>query len=115
MTSGRVEARTGRASPSRRSDCGRISKRFLEKERRALGPRFFAQEYECEFHGTREALFSEDQVRRAVTGEVSPLFTNAVAESIPPGPPNTPLRGFSAATISSALTSASAAITAPSR
>lgn len=30
-------------------ECSRIPKKFLEKERRKLGPAWFGQEYECEF------------------------------------------------------------------
>lgn len=55
--------------------CPRIPAAFLEQERRALGPRYFAQEYLCEFHSTNDALFSEVQVRRAITTEVNSLFT----------------------------------------
>jgi len=51
------------------TDCPRIAASFLEQERRALGPRYFAQEYMCEFHATNDALFNEAQVRRAITGD----------------------------------------------
>jgi hypothetical protein len=54
-------------------DCPRIPAAFLEQERRALGPRYFSQEYLCEFHATNDALFNESQVRRAITPEVDVL------------------------------------------
>jgi hypothetical protein len=56
------------------TECPRISAAFLEEEREALGPRYFALEYMCEFGDTVEALFSEEQVRRALTNDVQPLF-----------------------------------------
>ena len=55
-------------------DCPRIPAAFLEQERRALGPRYFSQEYLCEFHSTNDSLFSEPQVRQAVKAEIAPLF-----------------------------------------
>lgn len=62
-------------------ECPRIPAGFLEEEHRALGSRYFSQEYQCEFHSTDDALFSEPQVRRSLTGDVGPLF--AGPESIP--------------------------------
>jgi hypothetical protein len=55
------------------TDCPRIPAAFLEKERRALGPRYFSQEYLCEFQSTNDALFSEPQVRRAISSDVNSL------------------------------------------
>jgi hypothetical protein len=60
------------------TECPRIPARFLEQERRALGPRYFAQEYLCEFHGTNDALFNEQQVRRAVTADMGALSPNII-------------------------------------
>ena len=57
------------------SECPRIPAAFLEQERRALGPRYFAQEYLCEFHSTNDALFNESQVRRAITSDIGSLST----------------------------------------
>ncbi len=59
------------------TECPRITERFLERERRALGPRYFAQEYLCEFHATNDALFTEPQVRKAIASDIDPLFTPA--------------------------------------
>lgn len=47
--------------------CPRISKKFLEKERKRLGP-LFRQEYYCEFLATPGALFSAE--------DISNLFRN---------------------------------------
>ncbi len=54
--------------------CPRISPAFLEEERRALGPLWFASEYECKFVDTVDQVFSHELVMRAVTDEVKPLF-----------------------------------------
>src|SRR5262249_22882787 len=56
-------------------DCPRIPRDFLEEERRALGPRWFAMEYECEFRDDVAAVFSSDDIRRAVSADVRPLFS----------------------------------------
>jgi hypothetical protein len=56
------------------SQCPRISPAFLEEERRALGPWWFNQEYECRFSETTDQLFAYDLVMAAMTPEVAPLF-----------------------------------------
>jgi Terminase large subunit, T4likevirus-type, N-terminal len=53
--------------------CPRIAKKFLDEEERAMGERWFRQEYLCEFTETSGALFSEDDLRRAVRADVEPL------------------------------------------
>ena len=55
-------------------DCPRIPRDFLEEERRALGPRWYAMEYECEFGDDIAAVFSSDDIRQAVSADVRPLF-----------------------------------------
>ena len=57
--------------------CPRITPEFLADERRALGERWFLQEYFCEFTDATDAVFSRDDILRAVTGDVAPLFTVA--------------------------------------
>lgn len=42
--------------------CPRIDPAFLADERRALGPRWYAQEYGCEFMDTIDQVFSYDHV-----------------------------------------------------
>jgi hypothetical protein len=44
------------------SECPRISADFLARERRALGPRWFAQEYECQFMEAAGAVFSSADI-----------------------------------------------------
>ncbi len=58
----------------------RISPTFLEEERRALGDWLFRQEYECQFVDTVEQLFTTEQVGRAFSPDVRPLFEIASAE-----------------------------------
>lgn len=54
--------------------CPRISRAFLEEERRSLGDWWFRQEYLCEFVDTVDQVFTYDQVVSAVTTGVKPLF-----------------------------------------
>jgi hypothetical protein len=56
------------------SRCPRIPAAFLAEEQRALGPWWYRQEYECQFSDTIESLFGADEVRAAITSEVTPLF-----------------------------------------
>jgi hypothetical protein len=56
-------------------DCPRISKDFLEEERRALGQRWFEMEYLCEFGDAIDAVFREEDIRRALSHhDITPLF-----------------------------------------
>jgi hypothetical protein len=43
--------------------CPRISKDFLEQERRAIGEWWFAQDYRCEFMQDNAAVFKEGWVQ----------------------------------------------------
>lgn len=54
-------------------DCPRMDPDFIEEEQRALGI-FFAQEYECAFLDTVNALFAGDDIDRAFDNNVQPLF-----------------------------------------
>jgi len=54
--------------------CPRISATFLAEEERALGPRWFRQEYLCQFSENSEQIFAYDTLMRAVTSDVKPLF-----------------------------------------
>ncbi len=56
------------------SECPRISPAFLESERSALGSSWFAQEYQCQFLDAVGALFRYEDIRRAISDEVEPLF-----------------------------------------
>jgi Terminase large subunit, T4likevirus-type, N-terminal len=48
------------------TECARISGEFLEEERRAIGPQWFAQEYMAEFVDNGTAVFGRDLVEAAV-------------------------------------------------
>jgi hypothetical protein len=63
------------------SQCPRISKAFLEEERRALPQRVYRTEYECSFEEVDDAVFAYDLIEEAITPEVAPLFG---PESKPP-------------------------------
>jgi Terminase large subunit, T4likevirus-type, N-terminal len=54
--------------------CPRISQEFLKEEEEALGPRWFAMEYMCEFTDAVDALFTEEDVRAALDNDLQPLF-----------------------------------------
>lgn len=54
--------------------CPRISKQFLESEKRTLPNRIFRQEYFCEFLQTDDAVFSYDDVIGLASDDVEPLF-----------------------------------------
>jgi phage FluMu gp28-like protein len=56
------------------TECPRITSKFLESERRALGDLWFRQEYKCEFADVIDAVFRMADIERAVTDEVLPLF-----------------------------------------
>jgi len=53
--------------------CPRMDPDFIAEEKRALGL-FFAQEYECAFLDTVNALFAGEDIDRAFANDVQPLF-----------------------------------------
>jgi hypothetical protein len=55
-------------------DCPRVTREFLEGERRALGNRWFRQEYECSFEEGIDQFFPTDAVLRAFDSDEAPLF-----------------------------------------
>jgi hypothetical protein len=59
------------------TDVPRISEAFIEDERRALPRRVFDQEYRCQFVEIEDAVFSLEDVDRAITDGVTPLFEEA--------------------------------------
>ena len=54
--------------------CPRIPAAFLAEERRTLGERWYAMEYECEFGDDVASVFGTADIARAVTPAVPPLF-----------------------------------------
>ena len=57
------------------SECPRISPAFLETEKTALGESWYKQEYCCQFLDAVGALFRYEDIRRAISDEVEPLFS----------------------------------------
>lgn len=55
-------------------DCPRISKEWLDTERKAIGDWWFAQEYLCEFVDALDQVFSTEDIERALDDEIEPLF-----------------------------------------
>jgi hypothetical protein len=55
--------------------CPRITPTFLADEKRALGERWFRQEYMCSFKDTIDAVFSYADIQAALSDDVKPLFT----------------------------------------
>jgi hypothetical protein len=55
------------------TDCPRITAKFLDEERRAIGDRWFRQEYGISFEDTVAALFSYEDLRAACDDDVRPL------------------------------------------
>jgi Terminase large subunit, T4likevirus-type, N-terminal len=55
------------------TECPRIPAEFLEEERRAIGPLWFAQEYLGEFVDNGTAVFGRDLVERAVDDSFGPI------------------------------------------
>jgi hypothetical protein len=53
----------------------RISPEFLAEERRALGDRWFNQEFCCSFESTVDAVFDYRDIAAALSDDVAPLFT----------------------------------------
>jgi hypothetical protein len=52
----------------------RITREFLEEERRALGDRWYAQEFCCSFETTTDAVFDYRDIQAALVDDVQPLF-----------------------------------------
>jgi hypothetical protein len=56
------------------TQCPRITPEFLAEERRALGPWWFSQEYECQFRDTIDQLYSSADIEAAANEHLEPLF-----------------------------------------
>lgn len=65
-------------------DCPRISKEFLEEERRSLGERWFRQEYYCEFVETLDQVFRLEDIQRSFSDAVKPLEIGDQGDEIKP-------------------------------
>jgi hypothetical protein len=60
------------------TSCPRITAEFLRSERIRLGPRMFAQEYECSFEEIVDQYFSTEAVNAAFSSTLSPLFPDGL-------------------------------------
>jgi hypothetical protein len=52
----------------------RITPQFLAEEKRALGERFYMQEYFCSFCDVVDAVFAYSDIQAALSDDVQPLF-----------------------------------------
>jgi hypothetical protein len=55
-------------------ECPRIPRDFLAEEERALGERWFRQEYLCSFEDTIDAVFRWEDIQAMFVDDVAPLF-----------------------------------------
>jgi hypothetical protein len=60
-------------------ECPRISPEWLEQERKSMPDWWFRQEYLCEFVETLDQVFSYDDIMRALSSDVKPIFGGAPA------------------------------------
>jgi hypothetical protein len=55
------------------TECSRISREFLEEERKTMGPQWFEQEFLCGFVNNGTSMFARDVVEAALDECVEPL------------------------------------------
>jgi hypothetical protein len=53
--------------------CPRIGAEFLAEERAAMGDRWYRQEYGCSFEDVIDAVFAQEDIDAALSGDVRPL------------------------------------------
>ena len=58
---------------ARAEECPRIAKEFLQREREALGERWYRQEYCCEFAASEDQMFTRELIDSAISPEAEPL------------------------------------------
>jgi hypothetical protein len=56
--------------------CPRITPEFLNEERKALGERWYNQEFNCSFESVVDAVFNYSDIQAAISDDVQPLFTH---------------------------------------
>ena len=56
------------------NECPRISEAFLEEERRRMPEAWFRSEYLCEFTDALDSVFRTEDIERAFSADVKPLF-----------------------------------------
>jgi hypothetical protein len=62
----------------RADECPRITPEFLAEERKAIGDRWFQQEYQCEFVDIVGAIFSAEQIAGLFSSEVKSLHAGTL-------------------------------------
>jgi hypothetical protein len=60
------------------SECPRIDKEWLEREREMIGSWWFEQEYDCSFVETNDQVFSYDDIQSALDDTIKPLFQTSI-------------------------------------
>jgi hypothetical protein len=55
-------------------ECQRIAPEFLTEERRVLGPRWYAQEYDCSFEDNVDQVFAYEDIMAAMSPDLTPLI-----------------------------------------
>lgn len=58
----------------RADECPHYSAEFLAQEKRSMGERWYAQEYEVAFNDVIDAVFSQQDIDAAMAGQAKPLF-----------------------------------------
>jgi hypothetical protein len=61
--------------------CPRITKGFLDEEKRSLPERWYLQEYFCRFLETEDQVFAYDLIKKSFTDDVKPFFTGSAKSS----------------------------------
>ena len=56
------------------SRCPRIKESFLQRERESMSPRWFAQEYDCEFTDRTDQVFASEFIEKLLDDTIEPLF-----------------------------------------
>jgi hypothetical protein len=60
-------------------ECPRITPEWLEQERKSMPDWWFRQEYLCEFTETLDQVFAYEDIMRALSSDVKPIFGGAPA------------------------------------
>jgi hypothetical protein len=58
------------------TECPRLSKEFLDEERRRKTKRQFLQEYMCDFGGDGTSLFPREIIERSLRKDIKPIELN---------------------------------------
>jgi hypothetical protein len=66
---------------ARASECPRISREFLEEQKRLLGPRWYAQEFDCAFIEATGQVFPSELILAAFDSDEPPLFAKAMSHA----------------------------------